>query len=186
MNILKIILKVLYNVLFVLLLVVAGFIILTSYKVIKGYDFYVVMSGSMEPKIHTGSVVSIKTENEYYIGDVITSKMLNDPSQTYTHRIVNKESKDGVNTYTTKGDANESTDADVVSQSNVVGKVVISIPLVGYIVNFAKQPTGFIIMIVVPTIIILSSEINTIKEYAKESYEKRKVNLKERKDEIEN
>lgn len=181
MDILKKILKVAYNFLFAILMIIAAFIILTSYNVIKGYEFYVVMSGSMEPKIHTGSIVSVKTANQYNKGDIITIKMKNDPSQTYTHRIVDiNETSDGI-TYTTKGDANEDTDPDVASQTNVIGKVVFSMPLIGYATHFSKQPAGFILMIVAPTIIIISSELNTIKDFVKERLAKRKkVNSKKK------
>jgi signal peptidase len=121
------------------------------------------MSGSMEPSIHTGSVVGIKPEQTYELQDVITVKMKNDPSQSYTHRIVEKLQEDTI-TYKTKGDANESIDPDPVSENSVLGKVFISVPLIGYLVNFAKQPTGFILMIIVPSVIIAASEINIIKE----------------------
>jgi signal peptidase len=186
MNTFKKIMKIVYEILFVLLLIVAGFIILTSFKVIKGYNFYVVMSGSMEPNIHTGSVVTVKEENDYNVGDVITSKIVENPGQTYSHRIVRKDTLNEQTTYTTKGDANESSDPDVVTQSNVVGKVLFSIPVIGYVLNFAKQPTGFILMVVVPTIIIISSEINTVKGYIVEKVEKRKLNSKKEENATEN
>jgi len=181
MEILKKVLKVAYNILFALLIIIAAFIILTSYNVIKGYEFYVVMSGSMEPKIHTGSVVSVKAENEYNTGDIITIKMKNDPSQTYTHRIMDVNKTDDGITYTTKGDANEDTDPDVALQTNVIGKVVFSMPVIGYVTHFSKQPAGFIIMIVVPTIIIVSSELNTVKDFVKGKINSKKGNPKETK-----
>lgn len=170
MELIKKILKVIYTLLFLFLLVSAGFIILTSYKMIEGYNFYVVMSGSMEPNIRTGSVVGVKTESSYAVNDVVTIKMKNDPSQTYTHRIVNIEGE----TYTTKGDANESNDPDKAEQNMVIGKVIVNVPLLGYIVNFAKQPTGFLLMIILPTIVIISSELNSIKDATKEYMEKKK------------
>lgn len=185
-EIVKKILNIIYDVLFGLLIIIAGFIILTSFNVIKGYHFYVVMSGSMEPNIHTGSIVTVKEENDYNIGDVITAKMTETPSETYSHRVANKETLNGQTAYTTKGDANDSTDPDVVYQPNVVGKVLFSIPLLGYVTNFAKQPLGFILMIVVPTIIIVSSEINNIKTGIKEMWEKRKINSKPTNNEVKN
>lgn len=163
MKTLKLILKIVYNLLFVLLLLSATFILLTTYKVIPKYNFYVVMSGSMEPAIHTGSVVGIKEEEKYNLQDVITVRQQNNPNETYTHRIVEilQEEK---TTYKTKGDANESIDGDPATEEQVLGKVFLSIPLIGYLVHFAKQPTGFILMIIVPSVIIAASEINVIKE----------------------
>lgn len=173
MNKLKIVLKVVYNILFVLLLLSATFILLTTYNLIPGYNFYVVMSGSMEPSIHTGSVVAVHEEIDYSIQDVITVQMKNDPSQSYTHRIVEKIKED-TTSFRTKGDANESQDPDIAQQDQVLGKVIFSIPVVGYIANFAKQPTGFILMIIVPSIIIAASELNIIKEETKNIISKSK------------
>ena len=176
MKILKIILKVIYNILFVLLLLSSVFIILTSYNVIKGYNFYVVMSGSMAPHIRVGSIVGVKEDTEYNVDDVITIKMKNDQSQTYTHRIV-EITEEGL--YKTKGDANESVDPDFAEEDFVVGKVVVNIPVLGYLAHFAKQPTGFILLVIVPCIIIITSEINNVREYIKERVEQ-KAKLKKK------
>jgi signal peptidase I len=88
MKTLKTIVKVIYNLLFVLLLVSASFILLTTYDVIPGYNFYVVMSGSMEPEIKIGSVVGIKEQEEYEVDDVVTVQMPYSEWETYTHRII--------------------------------------------------------------------------------------------------
>ena len=82
MKILKNILKIVYNLLFVLLLISATFILLTTYDIIPGYNFYVVMSGSMEPTIKTGSVVGIKQENKYNVKDIVTITQQNNPNET--------------------------------------------------------------------------------------------------------
>ena len=164
MKILKIIIKVIYNLIFVLLLISATFILLTTYDVIPGYNFYVVMSGSMQPTIPTGSVVGVKEETDYKIDDIVTIKQQNNPSETYTHRIIDILSTEKDITYKTKGDANEGPDSDLTTKDFILGKVFISVPLIGYLVHFAKQPTGFILMIIVPSIIIGASEINIIRE----------------------
>jgi signal peptidase len=178
MKILKTILKVIYNTLFVLLVVSSIFVILTSYNIIQGFNFYTVMSGSMEPSIKTGSVVAVQETDEYAKDDVITIKMKNDPNQTYTHRIIeiNEEGQ-----YVTKGDANESTDPDIATKDQILGEVVFNVPLVGYVTNFAKQPTGFVLLIIVPCIIVIASEINNIKEYFKEKTEEKTKDDKDKK-----
>lgn len=138
------------------------------------------MSGSMEPAIKTGSVVGVKEESKYNVDDIITVKMENDPSQTYTHRILEVKG----DSYITKGDANETKDGDPASKDLVVGKVFAKIPYIGYVVNFAKQPTGFILMVIVPTIIIAALEINNIKEIITDKVkEKKQLNLPKKKNE---
>lgn len=120
------------------------------------------MSGSMEPSIKAGSIVGVKEKDKYEKGDVITVMIDNNPNNTYTHRIV-EEKEDS---YVTKGDANSTNDADPAFKDSILGSVFIHIPLIGYIINFAKQPEGFIIMIVIPAILIISLELNTVKESA--------------------
>ena len=179
MKILNIVIKIVYNLLFVLLLISATFILLTTYDAIPGYNFYVVMSGSMEPAIHTGSVVGIKEEDSYDLQNIVTVTQPNNPSETYTHRIVEKTTED-TTTYKTKGDANKAADPDPVSEEQILGKVFASIPLIGYLVHFAKQPTGFILMIIVPSVIVAASEINIIKDESKKIIKSRKEKKEEK------
>jgi signal peptidase I len=177
MKTLKIITKIIYNLLFALLLVSASFILLTTYDAIPGFNFYVVMSGSMEPEIKTGSVVGIRESEEYNVNDIITVQMPYSEWETYTHRIIEKLDEEEI-TYKTKGDANETPDPDPVSLDQILGELFISIPLIGYLVHFAKQPTGFIILVIVPSVIIAASEINIIKEEAKKIVSTRKEKKK--------
>ncbi len=182
MKTVKRILKIFYSVLFAIFIIIALFIILTTTNLVKGYNFYVVMSGSMEPSIKAGSIVGTKEKDEYTKGDVITVMVNNDPNNTYTHRIV--EIKE--DSYITKGDANEDNDADPAFKDSVLGSVFITIPLMGYIVNFAKQPTGFLLMVIVPAVIIIALEINNVKESALSIIKKKRekdINSKEKKDE---
>lgn len=72
---------------------------------------YVVLSGSMEPEIPTGSVVVVDgRKKEWNPGDVITYRRGN---MVVTHRIVEK-SEEG---YYTKGDANAEEDAGIVLEN---------------------------------------------------------------------
>ena len=38
----------------------------------------------------------------------------------------------------------------------VLGKTLFSIPLIGYVVEFAKTQTGLVLLIIIPAIIIMS------------------------------
>jgi signal peptidase I len=136
------------------------------------------MSGSMEPEIKTGSVVGIKEEDKYFVQDIITVKQQNDPSQTYTHRIIDIIEEEGIS-YKTKGDANESADPDTVSQDQILGSVFVSIPFIGYLVHFAKEPSGFIFLVIIPSVIIAASEINSLKQEGIKILESRRKKKKE-------
>lgn len=183
MKILKTFLKIIYSLLFALLILSATFILLTTYDLIPKYNFYIVLSGSMEPAIRTGSVIGVREEEKYQVNNIVTVQILENPNETYTHRIIEKFEEEGETKYITKGDANESKDSEPVSEDLILGKTFFSIPLLGYLVNFAKQPTGFILMIIVPAIIIIASELNIIKdEFKKIVDSKKKKNLKSKKE----
>ncbi len=108
-----------------------------------GITPYVVLSGSMEPKIPTGSLCFINENVKYRnvgVGDVIAFRTYD--GTLVTHRIVNKTSE-GV---TTKGDANVDNDAIITNASNFVGKNIFRIPKVGYLVKTVQTPKGKIIL----------------------------------------
>jgi signal peptidase len=117
----------------------------------------------MEPDIKTGSLVLVMEQSDYRTGDVITYTVPGG-DDTVTHRIVEKKT-DMTNSifYRVKGDANDAPDKELVSKSNVVGEVLFSIPLLGYLVAFIKTLPGLILFIVIPATIIVYQELVNIK-----------------------
>lgn len=84
--------------------------------------FLIICSGSMEPKIPTGSIVIVTNiYKSYDFGDVITYKK---SEQYITHRIVSKLNRE----YITKGDANRTIDLCRVKEKDIIGKVIFVIP----------------------------------------------------------
>ncbi|HET9722081.1 MAG TPA: signal peptidase I [Candidatus Saccharimonadales bacterium] len=158
------------------LIIVFSLVIIASTLDIFGHRQFVVASGSMEPKIMTGSMVFDQKSSNYKIGDVITFKKAGS-KDTVTHRIVSvKNDASGQTFYTVKGDANSSPDADPVAKSDVVGKVSFSIPYVGYLVNYIKTLPGLVIFIIIPATILIYQELVNIKsEIAGMRRTKRKI-----------
>jgi signal peptidase len=148
---------------FYVAIITASVVIIISSLNIFGFQMFIVKSGSMEPKIHTGSVVIDNTANSYKLKNVITFKVPNS-KDTVTHRIVQISTKNSVTSYHVKGDANPTPDPDPVLKSNVVGKVLFSIPELGYLIAFIRTLPGLIIFIAIPGIIIISDEIANIKD----------------------
>ena len=149
-------------------------------------QFFVVMSGSMEPSIKTGSMVLVdKSYKDFKENDVIT---FNTPrtKKTVTHRITtikeeNIESSEVKQTVmSTKGDANTAFDPWVLLEEHIVGKVKFSIPYIGYLVNFSKTPKGFILIVVVPGLLIVFDEIMSIKKAVQGEYKKKIKDLEEK------
>ncbi|TXH00560.1 MAG: signal peptidase I [Candidatus Moraniibacteriota bacterium] len=125
-----------------------------------GVKTFVVQSGSMEPSIGTGSVVVVKGAESYAVGDVITFGPRSKTKPPTTHRIL--EVKEDGN-FVTKGDANEEEDIRTVSRYEVIGKVIVSIPWVGYAVAAAQKPWGFAVIVVIPAVIIIWEEVGKIR-----------------------
>jgi len=155
----------------IVLVSVVLLLIFTAFDPVKSFQVLRVMSGSMEPGIKTGSVVFVKQVNpkELKSGDVITF-LSNNANQLVTHRIV-QISED--NKIITKGDANSSRDVDSVALTSVKGKVIFAAPYLGYISSWTKTPYGFILLIIIPTILIIINEIFNIRGTVKNEVDKK-------------
>ena len=146
---------------------------------------FIVKSGSMEPKIHTGSIVIDHTDPNYRLKDVITFKVQGS-KDTVTHRIVKIESTNGQTSYQVKGDANKTPDPDPVLKRNVVGREVLTVPFLGYLIAFIRTLPGLIVFIIIPALIIVSEEIGNIKKEVSKirnkdkSYDKKLAELEAR------
>ncbi|MDO4939033.1 MAG: signal peptidase I [Lachnospiraceae bacterium] len=101
---------------------------------VAGIRPYIVLSGSMEPMIPTGSLIWINTRDTavkegdiaaYRTGDILV-----------THRIVGI-TEDG--RYITKGDNNETADASPVPSENIAGTYVMHVPAMGYAISAVRS-----------------------------------------------
>jgi len=114
-----------------------------------GIEPFVVLSGSMEPKIETGSLCFINKKVKYEDikeDDIIAFKMSD--KTLVTHRVV-EITDEG---FVTKGDANDVNDGAKVTRNNFVGKTVICFPKIGYLISLFQTRNGQIITI---TIIVI-------------------------------
>lgn len=138
-------------------IIVALTILLVGVRLI-GIQPYTVLSGSMEPVYHTGSLIYVKNVDPFDLkaGDVITYMM--DEDTLSTHRIVevvpDPEDPSTIR-FVTKGDANEFVDGTMVHYKNVVGTPVFTIPYLGYIANFVQNPPGLYIGIAFCAFLVL-------------------------------
>lgn len=129
------------------------------------YNAYVVLTGSMIPQINIKDVVITKKveAKELEVGDIITF-ISSDPrfeGITVTHRItaIGKDKATGETTYTTKGDNNNVEDTAKAYDYNVLGKVILKIPKLGYLQEFLATQGGWIIVILIPCLLVISYDI---------------------------
>ena len=123
-----------------------------------GLQVFTVLSGSMEPTYHVGSLIYVKDVDPFELesGDVITFML--DENTVATHRIVEvvpDEEDDSVVRFRTKGDANENADGSLVHYKNVIGSPVFTIPQLGYVVSYIQNPPGTYVAISAGAILLL-------------------------------
>ena len=123
-----------------------------------GLNPFVVLSGSMEPEYHVGSLIYVKDVDYKTLqaGDDIT--YLIDEDTVVTHRIIEvlvDEEDPTVIRYFTQGIANDVPDAVSVHYKNIIGKPVFTIPYLGYVSNYIQNPPGMYVAMAAAAILIL-------------------------------
>lgn len=146
------------------------------------FNAYVVLTGSMLPEIQVYDVVVTKKvdASELKEGDVITfasadSRFL---GTIITHRIIKKNPPTETQGYTfqTQGDNNNVADSALVPESNIYGKVILKIPKLGYLQEFLASDGGWIIVILIPCLTVISYDIvKLIKGLKRKKYKNIKV-----------
>ena len=125
-----------------------------------GITPYSVLSGSMEPTYHVGSMIYVVRQKpqDIKVGDAITFKV--HKKVPATHRVVeiNYEKKQ----FLTKGDANDAFDAPV-SFTKLIGKPIFTIPQLGYFAGWLSSARGrigtvaftviFLILLYIPDVL---------------------------------
>lgn len=123
-----------------------------------GLRTFTVLSGSMEPTYHTGSLIYVKKVDAANLSEGTVITFMLDEDTVATHRIVGvvpDEDEPGVVRYRTKGDANEVEDGSLVHYKNVIGTPVFSIPKLGYVANYIQHPPGTYVTISVGAMVLL-------------------------------
>lgn len=126
---------------------------------ILGYQLKIVLSGSMEPDIQTGSVIAVELGGDmsrFNKGDVITFREEN--QSLITHRITEVTHSGGNISYQTKGDNNDGADINRVLPANVAAEYTgFTVPYVGYFVSFLQSKNGALLIIMSGFVLLLYS-----------------------------
>lgn len=161
---------------FIALVCVVGVLLVATLIPIPGNaEVKIVQSGSMEPAIKVGSVVVVKPANSYRVGDIVTFGEDTREQVPTTHRIISERVSEGVVLYTTQGDANDDPDPQEITESDIIGKVLLDVPFLGFILDFARQPIGFILLIGIPAAIVVIDEVAKIWNEVRELRSKKKT-----------
>ncbi len=126
---------------------------------------YTIVSPSMVPNINVLDVIittRVSDPSKIKVGDVITFNSTDYRSSgvTVTHRVKKIEkTSDGKYLFTTKGDANNTEDATRQPFSSIYGKVLLRLPKLGYIQYILSSVLGWVLLIIVPTVLIIGADI---------------------------
>ena len=117
---------------------------------VLGFTGVTVISGSMEPEISVGDYVIIKKPRKEDIqkGTIITFEQ---DGVLVTHRVESVVN-DGV--YSTKGDANNTVDSQLVKFENILGTSVLVVPKFGKLLLWLRTIPG-ITSILVGTVLFI-------------------------------
>ena len=132
--------------------------------------FYVVASGSMIPELEVYDVLIVQGHEPFEdieIGDVIVFNRPSDHNRVIVHRVVSILDDDP-KTVRTKGDANPASIPGTdfpITQEEYIGKVVYTLPQVGYVTQLLKPPINYIIIAIVVGVMI-------VKQFSKRKSEK--------------
>lgn len=129
----------------IVILIVILAILLGGVRLV-GLRPFAVLSGSMEPTYHVGSLIYVKPcgPEDVQVGDPITF-VLDENLTVATHRVIDID-PDGEHFYT-KGDANDAADGAPVYYKNLIGRPVFTIPYLGYFSNWITNPPGMYVAI---------------------------------------
>jgi signal peptidase len=135
-----------------------------------GMHSFTVMSGSMEPAIHTGDVVidSKIAPLAARPGDVVT---FSDPSglrRLITHRVRSIHARGSSVEVVTKGDANNTVERWTVPVRGRIGRVELRVPRLGYPLVYAHSRLGLVLLVAVPALLLCVLELRRIRTSGEE------------------
>jgi len=127
----------------------------------------IVRSSSMEPAMRAGALAVMLPVDagDVKIGDIISFDPPWDPDVIVSHRVIGVHHNGDI-MFDTKGDATEDTDPYYIPAQNVHGKVIFSIPYLGYAMNsimgYVRTWLGFLTLVCIPLAILVGSIIRDV------------------------
>ena len=145
-----------------LVLLVLLTVVLVVLPAVFASSLAVVYSGSMAQEMPRGALAWMEPVDPATIevGDIIAFNPPRDPDVTVSHRVI-EIIKGETLAFSTKGDANEDPDLDVIPADNVVAKVSFNLPNMGSLLlrvgQYTRGRIGFALFIAVPTVLLIGS-----------------------------
>lgn len=141
-----------------------------------GRSLLTVVTGSMEPSLHTGDYIYVKKvpADELEVGDIITfrSEESDVSGKLVTHRIIEITPEGN---FVTKGDANTIADSKRIRQDQIIGKYTGKAKFFKWINSFADRRKILLILVIIPMTLIALYEVRTISKLGETVREKQEA-----------
>ena len=124
----------------------------------------VVLSGSMEPVLHTGdvSVVSSIAPRDARPGDIVTFRDPDNAERLITHRVRAMHVQGDAVVFRTRGDANNVSERWRVPANGEIGRVIYRIPKLGWVLAYARSKGLFMLLLGGALALLLVLELTSI------------------------
>lgn len=125
-----------------------------------GFTPYTVISGSMEPQYHVGSLIYVRDvePEDIEVGDAITF-VLNEDLVVATHQVYAIDYDNS--RFYTQGIANKDDEGNILHDAapvhfnNLIGKPYFTIPYLGYLSDYLSRPPGMYIGISIILVLLM-------------------------------
>lgn len=118
-----------------------------------GHELFSIRSGSMEPALPVGSLAIVSRQaDEVAAGQAVAFRLPN--GVVVTHRVTEVVRTEAGRFMRTRGDANEDPDPTLVPVSAVIGPVVASVPMLGFLLAMLGMPIGLVTILSVAATLI--------------------------------
>lgn len=158
----------------------------TQERSLFGFQFYIVLSDSMKPSFEAGDLIitrQVDTQS-LNVGDIITFRSIDPMSfnEIITHEIVEVTTFQGERAFTTRGVNNNTDDAFPALSSAVLGVYRTNVPMLGRLFSFLGTWVGYVLLIVIPFILLLTHEISVLVRYLKSKKEEERQKVQAEKE----
>ena len=117
-------------------------------------DYAVVYGSSMEPTLHSGDLVVLRSRPSYAVGEVVGYRNA-DLHRVVLHRVVGEERGH----FLFKGDNNGSSDSYRAPSDRIVGRLWLRVPAVGNVFTWLRTPWHALLVIVFASLLLAGGEV---------------------------
>jgi len=141
------------------LVLVVAFAALSFLGPMVGWQVNAVLSGSMEPAVHTGDMIITRpvAPGQVTVGEIVLFRPARGGSFV-AHRVV--EIMHGPTLqFITKGDVNNDADPTPVSTDELAGVLFLRIPYLYYLFTLIRTPLGLLVTIGIPAATLVAFDL---------------------------